>query len=52
MLFLWGNSSKHNEFHQLKSEERLESLFIINYKLHVQDETLYRLGYTCKTREN
>ena len=33
-------------------EERLESLYIINCKLHVQDEALYRLGYTNLRKEN
>ena len=27
-------------------EERLESLYIINCKLQVQEDALYRLGYT------
>ena len=33
-------------------EERLESLYIIYCKLHVQDEALYRLGYTNLRKEN
>ena len=33
-------------------EERLESLYIINCILHVQDEALYRLGYTNLRKEN
>ena len=35
-----------------KGEERFESLYIINYKLYVQDEALYRLCYTNIRKEN
>ena len=33
-------------------EERLESLYIINCELQVQEEALYRLGNTTLRKEN
>ena len=62
-LFLWClsictkiNSQNNLNFflkiHIFIFEKRLQSLYIINYVLHVQDEALYRLSYTNLRNEN